>query len=459
MVVENDFEVILEDNVATLKGHLVDSTEFSRFDEIFSKSNEIDFSQLNSISWLGVQRLYDILLKIENPVKLSNIPPHVYRILLLLPNFGRKIGIKSFQIEFFGLDDRILKQDITLEKLSDLGKKQGCFAKIQSGQMISGSLHHLCRPYFQDYLLPKKNYVSKWCIENEEFCTFLYEYVCFTKLVLEICSLAQDSTSILIEESLQNICSKISSLEFSVKNILPNFNEFKSRYLMSLMPHIHEISKSVVSAINLSSGTFESVVQTFEALFMRDTASAQDIYDQFENFMNFTDQLDPIAKSLEDVGVELGTHVLRFGDIGNLHQAFTTFNGNDLAEKVIISLRRKLKYDQYINLTWFDTFQEIKNDFKFIDSELSKCIVALQGFDLVRQVFEHRIIEIKLFRENLNLVKNKQMPWEKLKEKITSQIVDRLVTDQEKYSFSFFFPDSTLSKDKSNINNGSPLFF
>lgn len=192
---------------------------------------------------------------------------------------------------------------------------------------------------------------------------------------------------------------------------------------------------------------------------MRDTASAQDIYDQFENFMNFTDQLDPIAKSLEDVGVELGTHVLRFGDIGNLHQAFTTFNGNDLAEKVIISLRRKLKYDQYINLTWFDTFQEIKNDFKFIDSELSKCIVALQGFDLVRQVFEHRIIEIKLFRENLNLVKNKQMPWEKLKEKITSQIVDRLVTDQEKYSFSFFFPDSTLSKDKSNINNGSPLFF
>ena len=161
MVVENDFDVILEDAVATLKGHLVDSTEFSRFEEVFSKSKEINFSQLNSISCLGVQRLYDVLTKIENPVELSNLPPHLYRILLLFPNFGRKIGIKSFQIEFFGVDEKILKHDITLEKLSYLGKKQGRFAKLQSGQVISGSLHHLCRPYFQDYLLPKK----KLCIK------------------------------------------------------------------------------------------------------------------------------------------------------------------------------------------------------------------------------------------------------------------------------------------------------
>ncbi len=459
MVVEKDFEVIFENGISTLKGHLVDSTEFTQFIDIFAKSEEISFDSLHSISWLGVQRLYDFFLKLENSVKLTNIPPHIYRILLLLPNFGKKIGIKSFQLEYFDDHNKISMQYITLDKLSQLGIKQGCFAKLQSGHMISGSLHHLCRPYFQDYLKPKKNYFSKWCVENEEFCTFLYEYVCFTKLVLEICSLAQDSTSILIEESLQNICSKVSNLEFSIKNIAPNFSEFKSRYLMSLLPHIHEISKSVVVAINLSSTTFEAVVQTFEALFTRDNVKENDVFQQFESFMNFTEQLDPIAKNLEDVGVELGGHVLKFGDFGNLHQAYVTFNGNDLPEKTIISLRRKLKYDQYIKLSWFDTFEEIKEDFRFIDSELSKCIVALQGFDLVRQVLEHRLTEIKIFKEHLNLVKSKQMPWQELKEKITLQIVDRLVTDQEKFSFSFFFPDSTVTKKTSKLDNSDPLFF
>lgn len=459
MVVENDFEVIFENGVATLKGHLVDSTEFAQFKDIFTKSEEVSFNCLHSISWLGVQRLYDVLTKLDHTVKLSNIPPHIYRILLLLPNFGLKIKIKSFQIEVFDTHDKLLPQDITLDKLSELGKKQGCFARLQSGQKISGSLHHLCRPYFQDYLKPQKNYVSKWCNAHEEMCTFFYEYVCFTKLVLEICSLAQDSTSILIEESLQNICGKISNLEFSIKNVVPSFSDYKSRYLMSLLPHIHEISKTVVVAINLSSTTFDAVVQTFEALFMRDNVNESDVFKQFESFMSYTEQLDPIAKNLEDVGVELGGHVLKFGDFGNLYQAYNSFNGNDLPEKSIISLRRKLKYDQYVKLTWFDTFEEIKNDFRFIDSELSKCIVALQGFDLIRQVFEHRITEIKIFRENLNLVRSKQMTWQELKEKIVHQIVDRLVTDQEKYSFSFFFPDATMTKEKSKVNTGSPLFF
>lgn len=320
-------------------------------------------------------------------------------------------------------------------------------------------MHHLCRPYFNDYKIPKKNYISKWCLENEGLCTFFYEYSCFTRVVLEICSLAQESTSRLIEESLQNICARISNLEFSIKNIEPNFSEYKSRYLMSLMPHIHEISKSVVVAINLSSTTFEAVVQTFEALFMRDRLFPSDVFDQMKFFMNYSDQLVPIAKNLEDVGVELGDNVLKYGDFGTLHQAYKSFNGANLSEKSLIAIRRKLKMDQYVNLTWNETFNEIINEFKLIDSELSRCIVALQGFDLVRQVLEHRIAEINIFKNCIHLVKSKQMPWEELKEKILIQIVDRLVTDQEKFIYSFFFPDSTIQKNKTKISTGDPVFF
>jgi hypothetical protein len=51
------------------------------------------------------------------------------------------------------------------------------------------------------------------------------------------------------------------------------------------------------------------------------------------------------------------------------------------------------------------------------------------------------------------------MSLEKLKEKILVQIVDRLVTDQEKFSYSFFFPDSTIKENKSKVTSGDPVFF
>ena len=98
MEIENDFEVVFEKGVSTLRGHLVDSTEFDSVIDTFSKSKEISFAGLYSVSWLGLQKLYDCFLKLNNPLQLSQIPPHIYRILLLLPGFGKKIGIKSFQV-------------------------------------------------------------------------------------------------------------------------------------------------------------------------------------------------------------------------------------------------------------------------------------------------------------------------------------------------------------------------
>ena len=459
MEIENDFEVVFENGICTIKGHLVDSTDLEYMKETFSKSREISLGGLYSVSWLGLQRLYDCIYKLNNSIQLSDIPPHIYRILLLLPEFGKKIGIKSFQVEVFSSFNEMKKISMTLEKLAGIGKSQGCFAKLPDGQRISGSLHHLCRPYFKDYKLPKKNYVAKWCLENENLCTFFYEYACFTRVILEICSLAQDSTSRLIEESLQNICSRISNLEFCVKSIDPDFSDYKSRSLMSMLPHIHEVSKSVVVGINLSSTTFEAVVQTFEALFMSERLVSSEIFDQMEFFINYTDQLVPIAKSLEDVGVELGDNTLKYGEFSSLEKTFNSFNGTNLTEKNILSIRRKLKMDQYINLTWTDTLNEIRAEFRAIQIELSRCIVALQGFDLVRQVLEHRIMEINIFKNLLNPVKNKQVPWEELKEKILIQIVDRLVTDQEKYTYYFFFPDSTIKQNESKVMSGEPFFF
>ncbi|RDB35797.1 MAG: hypothetical protein DCC88_08460 [Spirobacillus cienkowskii] len=459
MEIENDFEVVFEKGVSTLRGHLVDSTEFDSVIDTFSKSKEISFAGLYSVSWLGLQKLYDCFLKLNNPLQLSQIPPHIYRILLLLPGFGKKIGIKSFQVEIFNTKNDRKKISMTLNKLADLGKAQGCFVKLQDGYQIFGSLNHLCRPFFEDPSMPKRNYASKWCLQNEELCSFLYDYACFTRVVLEICSLAQESTSRLIEESLQNICTRISNLEFSVKTIAPHFSDYKSRTLMAMLPHIHDISISVVNGINLSSTTFEAVVNTFEALFQNERVGSKEIFDQMRHFISFSDQLLPIAKGLEDVGVELGGNTLKYGEFTTLLKTFSSFNGASLSEKKMISMRRKLKMDTHIHLTWQETLKDINAEFKYIEQDLNRCIIALQGYDLVRQVLEHRLTEINIFKNFLDSVQNKKMHLNELKQKIILQIVDRLVTDQEKYTYSFFFPNSASVKNDTVVLNSTPVFF
>jgi hypothetical protein len=274
-----------------------------------------------------------------------------------------------------------------------------------------------------------------------------------------MCSLAQDSTSLLIENSLQKICARISNLEQSIKILNPHFLDVKSQFLLSMLPHIHEISKTVVTGINLSSNTFEAAVQTFEAIFASDRMRSGEIFEQMEYFIRFTDQLTPIAKSLEDVGVELGDNILKYGELKSLRNAFDEVLATTINEKIILSIRNKLNIHNTPNPTWEITLKDIHTEFKAIQTELGHCVVALQGFDLVRQILEHRIAEIEIFKHDLTPVKNKKMPWEELKRKILAQVIEKLVTDEEKHTYAFFFPESAIEQDQSKLTPGQSLFF
>lgn len=456
---ENDFEAEFVNGVCTLRGHLIDSTELEFSKEIFENSKEINLGGLKSYSWIGLQHFYEYICKLNKSVQLSEIPQSVYRILLLFPGFGKNIKIKNFQLEVYNTVNEIKKISISLEQLAEIGKSQGCFAKLSEGNRIRGSIHHLCRPYFQDSSLPKKNYASNWCQQNQELCSFMYEYACFTWVILETCSLAQNSTFRFIEDSLQNICLRVSNLEFCIKSIEPNYSDYKFRYFMLILMRIREISNFVVVKINLSSSTFEAVVKTFEALYMNERTIASNVFEQIEFFIHFADQLLPIVKNLEDVGAELGENTLKYGDYENLKKVFDNFNSSDLTEKNIISIRKKLKLDYQVNLTWNETKNEIDLEFKEIQNTLNKCVIMLQSFDLVRQILEHRIMEIEILKNYLNPLKNNDIEFEKIKEKILNQMSSQLVTFQEKLSYNFFFVNSNMQPNEINSTDGNLLLF
>lgn len=90
--------------------------------------------------------------------------------------------------------------------------------------------------------------------------------------------------------------------------------------------------------------------------------------------------------------------------------------------------------------SWPDTKIEIMKEVDKIESMVGKCITTLQGFDLLRQILEHRYNEGKLIDDQLNGIKSGELHWAVLKDGIYEKIGQHLVTDQEKAAYGFYLP-------------------
>ena len=90
-----------------------------------------------------------------------------------------------------------------------------------------------------------------------------------------------------------------------------------------------------------------------------------------------------------------------------------------------------------------------------MDQSLSKIIILLQGFDLLRQILEHRLHEGEAIQDFLT---RGGADWRGTKAAVFSLVNRTLVTDQEKYSCEFFIPEAARGEDN-NQKPGDILLF
>lgn len=455
----NDFEITKNGEIGEAKGHLVDSTPLEPYKDLLKSVKELNISKLYSVSWIGLHRLVDTVSSLENWVELSGIPAAIYRTLLLFPDFGTKCGIKSFQVQI-KTDQNPEKEILTPQTLAKLSAEQGAFVVLESGAKVYGSIDYLCRPFFANGNGPKPFYLHSWAQNNGDHATFWYDYFNFMRVILENCTLAQAATSRLIEECLQQICMRVSNAESAIKVLIPDFAEARARAMMSWMPHVHDISQSSVDSIKKAAQHLEGILFKLEddLSLGHSDGTLESFFDYLKSLSEFDKILHPIARKLDDIGVELGEKVLQYGDVLALKSSFNKIDSSSINEKNIVNLRRKFKFDTTKNLNWDDTAYEVQQEFKSLQRDLERCIVGMQGFDLVRQVFEHRIKEIKIIQENLEGIKETAITWESVRDKIQDQIKDRMVTDQEKFAFKFHFPKAE-SQNQDKLKAGDIFLF
>src|SRR5690606_24378944 len=108
--------------------------------------------------------------------------------------------------------------------------------------------------------------------------------------------------------------------------------------------------------------------------------------------------------------------------------------------------------------SWDETKAAIFLRTQDIEQLVSNLIVLTQGFDLLRQIIEHRIVEI----ETIEAYLNRGAPCNELVS-FTSDLHDRirkkLVTDQEKLSVDAFIPDVLAEHGAEAHKPGEVLLF
>ena len=90
---------------------------------------------------------------------------------------------------------------------------------------------------------------------------------------------------------------------------------------------------------------------------------------------------------------------------------------------------------------WMATRVIIMDEIEHIEGLIGRCIVTLQGFDMMRQILEHRIQEMLLVTELFKANGADSLLDPDVKEQVLGKIGAHMVTEQEKVAFEFYLPD------------------
>lgn len=430
----------IQEGTFELRGHLHDSTDLSMLDDKLRAQHRLKLSKLYSVTWIGLSQLLDKLALINDDIILDEIPLHLFCILVVMPKFGRfRCGSIVFDSRKLGAGS--LLQPILYSELVLLAERSGVIGYFEDGEPIPVPLNHLC------YTLGPKGRAGLTfnIVQSEshkfplEFFSFLSNYFWFCSRVLQSSVMSIHAATVLIDESMQRITTRASTFEAAIKVINRNFSGGKVRELFKILPFIRKISGDAEEAVR---GAWNQVAQTAAEyhhwLVVGKFDNTEKIRAIIRDFSKHGQILIEITGQIEKIGSTLGEKVLTCSQISKICEPLFHFEADKMNESDVRAVRRKLGFDEGIT-DWHSVLRLVENVSASLSDDVEKCIVALQSFDLVRQVLEHRITEIGIIGKATDGELSDL--WSDIKSSVLMAAFAKLVTDQEKLIFQYFFSD------------------
>ena len=444
------FKALKSGDICELHGVISDSTDFPGLLEFIAQVNVFDFQNTISTSFNGLRNLLPLLQMCASTPVLTGVPQHVLKKLFYVIEQGSSPLLGRVQIRIAKEESNskttFSERTVDFKDVISRYLKNGAFYIDENQERICGSLEHISRHFLSPEEKSSVLFGSSDQQEDQAHALFWYDYICFVDTIIFFCLDEMKSLELTLSQLLNSASVIFDSALAAVSVLRPG------RSLVDVIPAVAQVDfnqvkenlglgmRSILFQLDTSKRVYELLLDELESNLAKKVPVAK-WQGGFLKIATSAEQLLDLARSIELVGTNL------FGQVGALSVSgplVSLFDGIADAEMTPESVEKVRDAFSIMDIMsegdWPATKEEIRTELLKIDDYIMKLVLAMQSYDVTRQVLEHRINEANLLKA-LGADKDIDSLFNDLvKDQVATLASSKLVTDQEKNGFGFYFP-------------------
>lgn len=417
-----------------LRGVLDESSDLKQTVQLIKERHKIaatepiqlDFTHLVSGSWNGFLALDKLLAELNLSYILRHVTFDLFRYVALLPTL-RKAQLGEIELVVVAGDRKVQIKGTESVTVTPSGR----FASV-GGQQIVGRHSFI----FGDRLACPRT------ADRTEFDMW-YDYISFAAITLALSEDLARSIAMSVIRLASELAAEYKSqsqamtiLQNVEKSVWAREAEDEAKILAERARDSESIYGQIILGIKKNVQLAESIQKALHAAEGQPRAS---LLKAIDNLRMVRKQLMDIVQLIENGGTETFALLISVPGKTRFDEAYNKIT--TLAPDTLSALRETMDImDPLTEDDWDATREAIFERTEDIERLVSNLIVLTQGFDLLRQIIEHRITEI----EDIEAYLDKGAPdseWTSFRKDLHDRIRRKLVTDQEKLSVDASIPD------------------
>lgn len=450
------FRMYGRDSIIEFHGAISDATDFSQLREFVKEDNVINLGGVTTASWLGMLSMDRSLRDFNKKFKLINIPGNVYRYFRILPDVTSYYEIDSLRLpKFDGSNFMTSDGDFHVTAMELGGRIKGSktsLLPLESNTYVDG-FGTRWSPALFDLAKMNPQFANPWFKDNSGEGYFWLNLLEYWETTIGLSMDLVTSQRIGLYGILRRLTAMVKAAEtgFSaVGKVSDRISVRLAEITAWLMDECRKLEGQITEALR------KCEKHRRKAQMMADQstndATRQELYGCLRDAAIAIEWVSIFLNNIEPISFQAGEKILGLGIVRTFKGVLLKIDALNLKQETVDKIREGFSIlDPFSSGTWAVTKQDILNELAVMEKDLGHCVVLFQGFDLLRQVLEHRVAEATILKSHLLGLANDTNSWLEVQEKIFGQIIKTLVTDQEKYAFAFFLPEGYESYKNSEI--------
>ncbi len=446
--IESRFKVLKEGDKLHLSGVINQTTQFALLkDFICDQKNVFEFKSVQSVTWQGLVNFWEYIKEFEGEFIFEHIPYNVYRYLRLMPSLRTFVTINSFEVltlNILDIESSLTAQMFSKRELQSAALSQGPIVSMSEPFQLLGIAEHFCPDYFQTKDTPSPVYRNNWCKLNNDFVTFIYNYLSFASCISGLMVDQVDSIKHGLRQGLSEIKIRVANIEQVLD--LFGFNVAEDQY-----EKVEDLQNSIYRDLARISIGFRHLQSQYDLTLRKLQYSVND--PSVNHPETLQQDISELLSSIDDSEKILlkDNHLWKdfFGQLSGL--AVSNRIKVDLLKVIPTGITEETfekahellnTMDPLLESNWKDTKKIILDELELVEKDFSYCHgLIFHSFGLPEMI-ENRLNERKDLQELIDrALLDESKAYEYCKGFLES-IAERLSTEQEQFSLLFYLPIS-----------------